>query len=143
MAVESALLKALGDDLVCVPMPGYVYITKCENALRGLPVVLYPVADIIDAAVRKREPAVFQESLGPAGGKLRAQVFEEETKKLIELLKDEVGTDPRAARWTSGGVCDKITHLAGVLVVAQTRRGHEKVAEFLTQLRREQQAPEK
>jgi len=143
MAVESALLKALGDDLTYLAMPDYVFITKCENALRGLPFVLYPVADIIDAAMKKHAPAVFQKSLGQEGEELRAQVYEEATNQLIELLKDEVSTDPRAARWTSDGICDKITHLAGVLVVAQTRRGHEKVAEFLTQLRRELQAPQK
>jgi len=142
MTIEAAIVRLLDTDLAYRPMPGYVLITTREKAECMLPLVAYPVADIVAAAVRKNPPPA--DSRGFFGGTQEAAALQA-TDQLLQALRRAVNvqSDARVAGWVNDGGPAIAEHFAGLLIVSQTRRGHEKVAEFLTQLRRERLAGQK
>jgi len=144
MTVEAAIVRLLDADLAYRPMTGYVLITTRERAAHLLPLVAYPVADIVAAAVRKNPPPV-DSSPGLFGGTPQQAAAGQATDQLLQALRRAVNvqSDARVAGWREEDGAAVAEDFAGVLIVTQTRRGHEKVAEFLTQLRGEQQAAQK
>jgi hypothetical protein len=112
---ESVLSKILGKDLGYRVEPGCILVTSRERAMYPLALVMYPVADLRRGTDEQAWADEFADALKRAvNGK----------------------ADAKYAAWcTEGGpaVCECF---AGLLVVAQTRQGHQKVAQFVADLRR-------
>jgi len=61
------------------------------------------------------------------------------SQELIAIIQRTVSSqsDPAVAAWSDEGGPAAIEYMNGLLIITQTRRGHEKVADLLEQLRRE------
>ena len=59
--------------------------------------------------------------------------------ELINIIKQTVNatSDPMVAQWSDEGGPAVMQFLNGMLIISQTARGHERIAELLEQLRRE------
>lgn len=113
--LEPVLKQLLKTDLLYSVRPGYVLVTTRDKAANGLLLAVYPLA-----AGRGQPPSA--EQLDP----------------LIRLILRTVsGTkDSAVAMWSDGGGPASINPFGGMLVVVQTRRGHEMVEECLKAGRR-------
>jgi general secretion pathway protein D len=159
VSIESVLGLILGADLGYKVEPGYILITTKEKLQQNLPVVTYPVQDLVAQIpdfggeaprfeVANVTQAASQAAAGGAGGMnlfgggAAARKPEEEAvgpQELQDIIKRTVNntSDPAVAAWSDEGGPAAIEYINGLLVVTQTRRGHEKVADLLEQLRRE------
>jgi general secretion pathway protein D len=159
VSIESVLGLILGADLGYKVEPGYILITTKEKLQQNLPVVTYPVQDLVAQIpdfggeaprfeVANVTQAASQAAAGGAGGMnlfgggAAARKPEEEAvgpQELQDIIKRTVNntSDPAVAAWSDEGGPAAIEYMNGLLIVTQTRRGHEKVADLLEQLRRE------
>jgi hypothetical protein len=155
VSVESVLGLILGADLGYKVEPGYLLVTTKDKMQQNLPVVTYPVQDLVaqipdfsDQAPRFEVASVLQQASqtggGAAGGLFggAAAAAGAETpgwQELVAIIQRTVSnqSDPAVAAWSDEGGPAAITFMNGVLIVTQARRGHEKVADLLEQLRRE------
>jgi tetratricopeptide (TPR) repeat protein len=159
VSVESVLGLILGADLGYKVEPGYVLVTTKEKLQQNLPVVTYPVQDLVaqipdfgGEAPRFEVANVTQAATaaaGSGGGGGFGNIFGQQQKveaeqpvgfqELIDIIKRTVNntSDPTVAAWSDEGGPAAIEYMNGLLIVTQTRRGHEKVADLLEQLRRE------
>jgi len=157
--VESVLPLILGRDLGYRVEPGYILITTREKLQQNLPVVTYPVQDLVasipdfgDQAPRFEAADVIQaatqaaEGGGGGGGDIfggGAQVAEEEEQagpdELRALIQRTVNnqSDPNVAAWADEGGSAAVEYMNGLLIITQTTIGHEKISDLLDQLRRE------
>jgi len=117
--VEAALGVCLHSDLAYLVRPGYVLVTVRDRLDRGLPVAVYPIRDLYARQARSwdAEHDAWQE--------------------VVALLQRTVNypSDRRVAAWSDEGGPAVIEFWQGMLVIAQTERGQERVREFLKQLR--------
>jgi type II secretory pathway component GspD/PulD (secretin) len=159
ISVESVLGLILGADLGYRVEPGYILITTKEKLQQNLPVVTYPVQDLVaeipdfgGEAPRFEVGTVAQaatQAVGGGGGGGFGNIFGQQQQKaatgpvgwqeLTDIIKRTVNnnSEPRVAAWSDEGGPSAIEYMNGLLIVTQTRRGHEKVADLLEQLRRE------
>ena len=158
VSIESVLSLILGADLGYKVEPGYILITTKEKLQQNLPVVTYPVQDLVaqipdfgGEAPRFEVANVTQAAAQAAGGGgggfgdlFGAQKTTQEAptvgfQELMDIIKRTVNntSDPTVAAWSDEGGPAAIEYMNGLLIVTQTRRGHEKVADLLEQLRRE------
>jgi len=157
VSIESVLGLILGSDLGYKVEPGYILITTKEKMQQNLPVVTYPVQDLVaqipdfsDQAPRFEVGAVIAAAAaaanaggGGGGGIFGAAAAAAEpttgSTELIAIIQRTVSSqsDPRVAAWSDEGGPSAIEYMNGLLIITQTGRGHEKVSELLEQLRRE------
>jgi hypothetical protein len=131
------LAAVLGDKLDYVVKPGYVLVVPRSPAGSELVIEAYAVTDRLagPAAQRMPVPERFALPLGPKG--------EFSWPELVALIRRNVApaTDSQVAKWGDHGWPASLDMIGGVLVVRQTRRGHEKVVETLNQLIRDRFRP--
>jgi type II secretory pathway component GspD/PulD (secretin) len=155
VSVESVLGLILGADLGYKVEPGYILVTTKDKMQQNLPVVTYPVQDLVaqipdfaDQAPRFEVSSVLQQATqtggGAAGGLFAGAAAAAGTEtpgwqELVAIIQRTVSnqSDPAVAAWSDEGGPAAIEFMNGLLIVTQTRRGHEKVADLLEQLRRE------
>ena len=113
----SVLDLLLAHDLDYMVQAGSVCATSREKAHSDLPVVVYPVGDVIRAL---RESAVWRN-----------------WQNLVDAIQRCVNQydDPHVAAWSDEGGAAGIEYFGGTLIVAQTRRGHANLAALLGALR--------
>ena len=116
--VEAALRVCLGSDMAYLVRPGYVLVTTRDRLDRGLPAAVYPIRDLYARQARSWDA-------------------EHGWQEVVARLEQTVHypSDRRVAAWSDEGGPAGIEFYQGVLVVAQTERGQERVREFLKQLR--------
>jgi len=116
---EAALEVCLHSDMAYLVRPGYVLVTTRDRLDRGLPVAVYPIRDLYARQARSwdAEHDAWQE--------------------VVALLQRTVNhpSDRQVAAWSDEGGPAVIEFYEGVLVIAQTERGQERVREVLKQLR--------
>jgi hypothetical protein len=139
--LRDVLDLALGPALAYVARPHHVLVTTRERAEQRLPTVAYPVADLV-AALNPPPPAP------PEEGGLFGDLFEPSYgscnwQELADAIQYTVNSaiDRHVAAWADEGGWASIDYLFDALVVRQTPRGHQRVAELLTALRRAATAP--
>jgi general secretion pathway protein D len=156
VSIESVLGLILGADLGYKVEAGYLLITTKDKLQQNLPVVTYPVQDLVaqipdfsDQAPRFEISSVLQAAAqargggggGLFGGGAAAAPAEQPVgpPELIAIIQRTVSnqSDPAVAAWSDAGGPAAIEYMNGLLIITQTRRGHEKVADLLEQLRRE------
>ena len=156
VSIESVLSLILGADLGYKVESGYILVTTKEKLQQNLPVVTYPVQDLTATiedhtdAPRFEVSTVTQAATAAAGGGGGAgQLFGTTVKEvsnptagpteLMDIIKRTVNntSNPAIAPWSDEGGPAAIEFMNGLLIVTQTRVGHEKVADLLEQLRRE------
>jgi type II secretory pathway component GspD/PulD (secretin) len=155
VSIESVLSLILGGELGYKVEPGYILITSKEKMQQNLPVVTYPVQDLVaqipDFANQapRFEVSNVLAAASTAGGGGGAGLFggaaaaPTETiagsAELISIIQRTVSSqsDPTVAAWSDEGGPAAIEYMNGLLIITQTRRGHEKVSDLLEQLRRE------
>ena len=155
VAVESVLSLILGADLGYKVESGYILVTTREKLQQNLPVVTYPVQDLVaqipdfgDQAPRFEAGDVTAAASSAAGGGGFGDLFGAGAapaegavgwKELVDIIQRTVNSqaDPDVAAWSDEGGPSAIEFMNGLLIVTQTRRGHEKVRDLLEQLRRE------
>ena len=156
--VESVLPLILGRDLGYRVEAGYILITTREKLQRNLPVVTYPVQDLVatipdfgDMAPRFEAADIIEAAAEAAqggggggaelwGGAVEAEVEEElGPPELLDLIRRTVNnqSDPNVAAWADAGGSAAVEYMNGMLIITQTRIGHEKIQDLLDQLRRE------
>jgi len=155
VSIESVLGLILGADLGYKVEAGYLLITTKDKLQQNLPVVTYPVQDLVaqipdfsDQAPRFEISTVLQAAASARGGG-GAGLFgggaaaptEQPVgpPELIAIIQRTVSnqSDPAVAAWSDAGGAAAIEYMNGLLIITQTRRGHERVADLLEQLRRE------
>jgi len=155
VSIESVLGLILGGELGYKVEPGYILITSKDKMQQNLPVVTYPVQDLVaqipDFANQapRFEVSNVLAAASTAGGGGGAGLFggaaaaPTETiagsAELISIIQRTVSSqsDPTVAAWSDEGGPAAIEYMNGLLIITQTRRGHEKVSDLLEQLRRE------
>jgi len=123
LPVRAVLRRILGEDLGFIIRPGYVLVTTREKEYAHLPVVTYPIQDLLSpspATGRPVDPSALTDALRKA--------VNQESDSAVAPWVDEGG--PAASDATNG-----------FLVVTQTREGHQKVRQFLEALRRTRGLP--
>ena len=154
--VESVLGLILGADLGYKVESGYILVTTREKLQQNLPVVTYPVQDLVaqipdfgGEAPRFEVGDVTAAAAGAAGGGGFGDLFGGGVatptdqpigwQELVDIIQRTVNNqaDPNVAAWSDEGGPAAIEYMNGLLIVTQTRQGHEKVADLLEQLRRE------
>ena len=163
VSIEAVFGLILGSDLGYKVESGYVLITTRGKLQQNLPVVTYPVMDLI-AAIPDYGATAPQFNLanigngvaaggvggGVGGGGLgglftvpaapaAAPTAQMGSAELINIIKQTVNatSDPMVAQWSDEGGPAVMQFLNGMLIISQTARGHERIAELLEQLRRE------
>jgi len=162
LTVESALNLILGGipgaDLGYKAEAGYILVTTRAKLQKNLPIVTYPVQDLVasipdfsNLAPRFDIGAVTGAAGGASGGGgggfgelFGAGAAAEETeqigwKELVDIIKRNVNNlaDESVAAWTDEGGPAAIDYMNGLLIVTQTRQGHTRVGDLLEKLRRE------
>ncbi|MBE3097477.1 MAG: hypothetical protein IMZ44_10160 [Planctomycetes bacterium] len=155
VSIESVLGLILGADLGYKVEAGYLLITTKDKLQQNLPVVTYPVQDLVaqipqfdEQAPRFEVASVLQAASqasggggGLFGGGMAAAPADQPvgSQELIAIIQRTVSnqSDPAVAAWSDEGGPAAIEYMNGLLIITQTRRGHEKVADLLDQLRRE------
>ena len=161
VSIESVLNLILGANLGYKVEQGYILITTKEKMQQNLPMVTYPVQDLIaqipDFSGKAPRFDISQVTAGAAtaaggaagggaGGLFgvapAAAAAPEPTMgsaELIDIIKRTVSatSDPRVAAWADEGGPASIDFMNGMLIITQSRRGHERISELLDQLRRE------
>ncbi|MCX5685337.1 MAG: hypothetical protein NT049_16900, partial [Planctomycetota bacterium] len=130
----------------CWYLVGRGYIMVGQGRLMGSEepcVGLYPIADLLP----RRASNADVDSVPMPFGVLdisgdSSDDVQDGAPRIVKQIMRAVNNrdDPEVVDWKTRG---SVNHLGGILFVYQTPRGHERVAEFLTQLRREQQAKQK
>jgi len=155
VSVEAVLNLILGADLGYKVEAGYLLVTTRAKLQQNLPIVTYPVQDLVASIpdfggmAPRFDIAAITGSAGAGGGGAAGNLFggaavAEETEQigwqeLVDIIKRNVNNmaDPSVAAWTDEGGPAAIDYMNGLLVVTQTRRGHERVSDLLEKLRRE------
>ncbi|MCX5676147.1 MAG: hypothetical protein NTX87_14160 [Planctomycetota bacterium] len=156
VSIESVLGLILGADLGYKVEAGYLLITTKDKLHQNLPVVTYRVKDSVaqipqfdDQAPRFEVATVLQQAAqasgggagGLFGGGAAAAPADQPvgSQELTAIIQRTVSnqSDPAVAAWSDEGGPAAIEYMNGLLIITQTRRGHEKVADLLDQLRRE------
>jgi type II secretory pathway component GspD/PulD (secretin) len=162
VSIESVFGLILGSDLGYKVESGYVLITTRAKLQMNLPVVTYPVMDLITAIPNYGSMApqfnITGIGIGGAGGAggagggggmgtiftapPAAAAAPEATMgstELMDIIKQTINatSDPMVAPWDTEGGPGVMRYLNGMLIISQTRRGHERISELLEQLRRE------
>ncbi|MGB2967782.1 MAG: hypothetical protein WBD14_10300, partial [Phycisphaerae bacterium] len=155
VSVESVLGLILGEDLGYKVEAGYILVTTRDKLQQNLPIVTYPVQDLVasipdfgDMAPRFEVSDAMEAAGGGGGGGFGAlfgggAAAEPETgigwQELVDIIKRNVNSmaDPSVAPWTDEGGPASIDYMNGLLIVTQTRQGHERVSDLLEKLRRE------
>jgi len=161
VSVDEILNLALGFELGYRVAPGYVFISTRDRLMQNLPVVMYPVRQLLAWPRPSRKEAGSGQETGsstPTGtesgfcedgswqgvfGELSGvqisaeQELESDGLSLVEILERTINprTNVRAAAWTDEGGPATIDYYGGVLIVTQTPEGHERIAELLALLR--------
>jgi len=154
--VDAVLSLILGSDLGYRVESGYILVTTREKLQQNLPVVTYPVQDLVaqipdfgGEAPRFEVGDVLQSATSAAGGGGFGDLFGAATaaptdltagwQELVDIIQRTVNNqaDPNVAAWSDEGGPAAVEYMNGLLIVTQTRQGHEKVADLLEQLRRE------
>ncbi|MCX5676377.1 MAG: hypothetical protein NTX87_15355 [Planctomycetota bacterium] len=144
--VETILSAMFAGKFCCAARRGYFLVSERgqEAPEPETYECLYPVADLLPGPATGKDVG---EIPGP-DGTFRVSVgwaddVQHGLPRVVERMARAVSNrdDPEVADWQSGRA--NAAHLGGILRVSQSRRGHEKVAEFLTQLRRERLAGRK
>jgi len=155
--IESVLGLILGGDLGYKVEPGYILITTKDKLQQNLPVVTYPVQDLVaqipdfsEQAPRFEVANVLAAASAATSGGGGAGLFGGATaavgaepaagsQELIAIIQRTVSSqsDPTVAAWSDEGGPAAIEYMNGLLIITQTRRGHEKISDLLEQLRRE------
>jgi len=156
VTVESVLKLILGTDLGYRVEPGYILITTKQKVQQNLPIVTYPVQDLVASipdfggqAPRFDIQAITSAAgAGGAGGGVanlfgatapaaaEAGVGPTELQDIITRNVNSVA-DPAVAGWTDEGGPAAINYMNGVFIITQTREGHQRVSDLLDKLRRE------
>jgi hypothetical protein len=107
--LHEVLGRVLGNELGWRVKEGWVEITTQVRLQQSLPVILYPVQDLISA-----EPG------------------------LVDLVKKTVNAtdDKGVASWSDAGGPAVIQFLNGSLIISQTQHGHQKICDCLNDLLR-------
>jgi len=156
VSIESVLSLILGADLGYKVESGYILVTTKEKLQQNLPVVTYPVQDLtatiedhLDAPRFEVSTVTAAATAAAGGGGGAAGLFGTTVKEpaiptagpteLMDIIKRTVNntSNPAVAAWSDEGGPAAIEFMNGLLIVTQTRVGHEKVADLLEQLRRE------
>ena len=155
VSVEAVLSLILGADLGYKVEAGYILVTTRAKLQQNLPIVTYPVQDLVasipdfsNMAPRFDIGAVTGSQAGGGGGGGFGELFgggeATETEQigwqeLVDIIKRNVNNmaDPSVAAWTDEGGPAAIDYMNGLLIVTQTRQGHQRVSELLEKLRRE------
>jgi len=155
VSVEAVLNLILGADLGYKVEAGYILVTTRAKLQQNLPIVTYPVQDLVASIpdfggmAPRFDISAITGSAGAGGGGAAGNLFggaaaAEETEQigwqeLVDIIKRNVNNmaDPSVAAWTDEGGPAAIDYMNGLLVVTQTRRGHERVSDLLEKLRRE------
>jgi len=118
VSVELVMNLILGEDLGYVVGPGYVLITTLDKKHSHLPTVAYAVKDL----------------LGPD----RLTGAPTDRTAWLEALHKAVNNknDPAVAPWVSEGGWAAMDLFGDVLVVTQAYEGHQRVSQYLENLRR-------
>ncbi|HUT59761.1 MAG TPA: nucleotide-binding protein [Phycisphaerae bacterium] len=119
--IESVLDLILGVDLGYRIGPGYVLITTREKLQQNLQMRTYAVRDLV-----QEESHLGAIAEGLAGWQV-----------LVDIVQRTVNnqSDPDVAAWADEGGPASVEYLNGKLIITQTDRGHERVADLLAQLR--------
>ena len=154
VSIEAVLSLILGADLGYKVESGYILVTTKEKMQQNLPMVTYPVQDLI-ATIPEfggQAPRFQLENLGAAPGTTggatslfgagtaaKEEVAPIGSQELIDIIKRTVSAtaNPQVAAWSDEGGPAAIDFLNGLLIVTQTRKGHERLGDLLEQLRRE------
>ena len=113
--VENALAKILDKDLDFMVREGYVLVTTRQEAIaRNLCPMAYPVQNLLNPAREKQAPG-------------------RQAKELLDRVRLAVNgkSNPRVAAWSDAGGPASLHYFAGLLVVVQTREGHQMVGDWL------------
>jgi len=112
VSVEQVLDLILGADLGYKIEPGVIVIKERSKVLAEV--------------VTRTYPNPFAPLKGGVGG----------VEELIEIIKRNVNqiSDPLAASWKDEGGIATITNRGGQLIISQTERGHERIANLLKSL---------
>ncbi|HUS44957.1 MAG TPA: hypothetical protein VM219_02880 [Phycisphaerae bacterium] len=157
VSVEEVMNLILGAELGYKVEAGYILVTTREKLQQNLPIVTYPVQDLVaripdfSGMAPRFDPGDITQAAagGVAGGGGFGELFgagaaaeEEEVigpDELMDIVKRNVNnmSDPDVAAWTDEGGPAAIDYMNGLLVTTQTRRGHERIADLLEMLRRE------
>ena len=155
ISVESVLGLILGTDLGYKVEAGYILVTTKDKLQQNLPVVTYPVQDLVaqipefEDAPRFNVADVIQGvTAAAAGGGGFGGIFGAGAaaaaqpvgwQELVDIIQRTINkqSDPNVADWAEAGGPAAIEYMNGLLIVSQTRRGHERMADLLEQLRRE------
>ena len=155
ISVESVLGLILGTDLGYKVEAGYILVTTKDKLQQNLPVVTYPVQDLVaqipefEDAPRFNVADVVQGVVAAAGGGggfggifgagVAAAAQPVGWQELVDIIQRTINkqSDPNVADWAEAGGPAAIEYMNGLLIVSQTRRGHERMADLLEQLRRE------
>ncbi len=156
VSVEAVLNLILGADLGYKVEPGYVLVTTRDKLQQNLPIVTYPVQDLVaqipnfgGQAPRFEVGDITEAAAGAGAGGGFGELFgtgeaigEEEGvgwQDLVDIIQRNVNAlaDPTVAGWVDEGGPAAIDYMNGLLIVTQTRNGHVRVADLLDKLRRE------
>ena len=155
VSIEAVLNLILGADLGYKVESGYILVTTKEKMQQNLPMVTYPVQDLIATIpdFGGQAPRFEIENLGQgktgggggggslfgAGAAPAEEVAPIGSQELIDIIKRTVSAtaNPQVAAWSDEGGPAAIDFLNGLLIVTQTRKGHERLGDLLEQLRRE------
>ena len=158
VSVEEVMNLILGAELGYKVEAGYILVTTREKLQQNLPIVTYPVQDLVaripdfGGIAPRFEPGDITQAAasGVAGGGggfgelFGAGATDEEEEvigpeELMAIVTRNINnmSDPDVAAWTDEGGPAAIDYMNGLLVTTQTRRGHERIADLLEMLRRE------
>ncbi len=158
MSVESVLGLILGADLGYKVESGYILVTTRDKLQQNLPVVTYPVHDLVASIpdfsgqaprINIQDVTQAAAAMGGGGGQFGglfgqgAQQAADQTSvgfdELRQIITRTVNymSDPTVAAWADEGGPAAIEYMNGLLIISQTRRGHTKLGDLLEQLRRE------
>jgi len=159
VSVEAVLNLILGADIGYKVEAGYILVTTRAKLQQNLPIVTYPVQDLVASIpdfsnmAPRFDIGAVTGSAGEVGGSgggggfgelFGAGAAAEEIEQigwqeLVDIIKRNVNNmaDPSVAAWTDEGGPAAIDYMNGLLVVTQTRQGHTRVGDLLEKLRRE------
>jgi len=159
VSVEKVLDLILGADLGYKVEAGYILVTTRAKLKQNLPIVTYPVQDLVASipdfsgmAPRFDIGAVTGAAGGVGGGggggvselfgtggAATAETEQIGPDQLKDIIKRSVNNmaDPKVEAWTDEGGPAAIEYMNGMLIVTQTPEGHERVLFLLEKLRRE------
>jgi hypothetical protein len=153
--INEVLTKVLGPDLGYRVYPQYVLVSTRDRLQQNLPTVMYPIRDLLVERRLPREGSELGEADrqrqtigGSADSGDSGQFFVRDApreidldvwwQELVDIIKRNFNNfdDRNVAAWTDeGGPAAIDYYYGGVLIVTQTPRAHERIAELLSLLR--------